>query len=144
MKTPVKVFIIAVLGMAVVGMFLLKKAETTPSSPVSLNSTNRATVAQSTNALPRLMDFGAGKCIPCKMMAPILKELEKEYAGKLDVVFIDVWLNPDAGKPYGIDKIPTQIFYDSAGKELYRHEGFLGKEDILAKWKSFGVDLAGK
>ncbi len=91
--------------------------------------------------LPRLVDLGATKCIPCKMMAPILDDLKRTYAGRLDVQFIDVWENPDAGKKYGISVIPTQIFYDSAGKELFRHEGFLGKEDILAKWKELGVEL---
>jgi thioredoxin 1 len=37
--------------------------------------------------------------------------------------------------------IPTQIFYDAAGRELFRHEGFFGKDDILAKWKELGVSL---
>ena len=92
--------------------------------------------------LPRLVDLGAGKCIPCKLMAPILEELKKTYAGKLDVQFIDVWVNPDEGPKYGIKIIPTQIFYDTAGKELFRHEGFFSREDILAKWKEFGVDLS--
>ena len=91
--------------------------------------------------LPRLVDLGAGKCIPCKMMAPILEELKKEYAGRMNVEFIDVWVNPDAGKPYGIEMIPSQIFFDASGKELFRHTGFFGKEDILAKWKELGVEL---
>ena len=93
--------------------------------------------------LPKLLDLGAGKCIPCKMMAPILEELKKEYVGRMNVEFIDVWQNPDAGKPYGIEVIPTQIFYDAEGKELFRHVGFFAKEDILAKWKELGVDLNG-
>ena len=89
--------------------------------------------------LPRLLDLGAGKCIPCKMMAPILDELKTTYAGKLEVVFIDVWENQQAGEQYGIRMIPTQIFYDAEGRELFRHEGFFSKEDILAKWKEFHV-----
>ena len=94
-----------------------------------------------TNALPKLVDLGAGKCIPCKMMAPILEQMKKDYAGTLDVEFIDVWKNPDAGKQYQIEVIPTQIFYDATGKELFRHIGFYAKADILAKWKELGVDL---
>jgi thioredoxin 1 len=93
------------------------------------------------NPLPKLIDLGAGKCIPCKMMFPVLDELKKEYIGKLDVEFIDVWKNPDAGKQYGIEVIPTQIFYDATGKELFRHIGFFSKDDILAKWKELGMDL---
>ncbi|MGQ9650107.1 MAG: thioredoxin family protein [Phycisphaerae bacterium] len=91
--------------------------------------------------LPRLVDLGAGKCIPCKQMAPILESLKKEYAGRLEVEFIDVWENPQAGHRYRIRMIPTQIFYDATGKELFRHEGFYGREDILKKWKELGVDL---
>ncbi len=91
--------------------------------------------------LPRLVDLGAGKCIPCKMMAPILEELKKTYAGKLDVQFIDVWVNPDEAPKYGIQIIPTQIFFDPGGKEMFRHEGFLSREDILAKWKELGFAL---
>lgn len=93
------------------------------------------------NALPRLVDLGADKCIPCKMMKPILDELQKEYAGRFEVMFIDVWKNEDAGKAYGIKLIPTQIFFDSTGKELFRHEGFFSKEDILSKWKEFGINF---
>jgi len=105
--------------------------------PATAQSADAGTKA----ALPRLVDLGAGKCIPCKMMAPILEELKKTYAGKLDVVFIDVWEKPDEAKKYNINLIPTQIFYDASGKERFRHEGFFSKEDILAKWKELGVDL---
>ncbi len=92
-------------------------------------------------ARPRLLDLGAGKCIPCKMMAPILNELKEQYADRLDVEFIDVWQNRDAAGQYGIQSIPTQIFFDAAGKELYRHQGFFAKEDILKKWRELRVDL---
>lgn len=92
-------------------------------------------------ARPRLLDLGATKCIPCKMMAPILEELKKEYAGRMDVDFIDVWQNRDAASQYGIESIPTQIFFDASGKELYRHQGFIAKDDILKKWQELGVDL---
>jgi len=98
----------------------------------------------STKTLPRLVDLGASKCIPCKMMAPILEDLKKSYDGRMDVEFIDVWKSPKSGKEYGIKIIPTQIFYNSDGKELFRHEGFFGKEDILSKWKELGVDLGSK
>ncbi len=90
-------------------------------------------------ALPRLVDLGAGKCIPCKQMKPILAELTRDYADQFTVVFIDVWEDRAAGEPYGIRMIPTQIFYGADGKELARHEGFMAKKDILAKWKELGV-----
>ncbi len=134
MKTWMKVAIVAWLAVVVVGAVVLKKAKS------AAGSSNSAAAAGAN--LPRLVDLGAGKCIPCKMMAPILEELRKEYAGRFDVEFIDVWLNPDAGKQYGIEMIPTQIFFDASGKELFRHTGFFGKEDILGKWKELGVDVA--
>jgi thioredoxin 1 len=99
--------------------------------------------AEAKNApLPKLIDLGADKCIPCKMMAPILEELKTEYQGRMEVVFIDVWKNPGAGDAYGVQTIPTQIFFDPSGKELFRHTGFFGKEDILAKWKELGIEFA--
>jgi thioredoxin 1 len=92
-------------------------------------------------ALPRLVDLGADKCIPCKMMAPILDELASEYKGQMEVVFIDVWKNREEGQKYGIRAIPTQIFYSAEGREVFRHTGFFPKEEILAKWKELGVEL---
>lgn len=93
--------------------------------------------------IPKLVDLGATECIPCKMMAPVLEELDKEYAGVMDVEFIDVWKpeNKKAARSYGIEEIPTQIFLDPEGKELWRHVGFIAKEDILAKWSKFGYEL---
>lgn len=102
-------------------------------------STPATTQAHLDTLLPRLVDLGAGKCIPCKAMSPILDELRTEYAGIFDVTFIDVWEDTEAAKPYGINLIPTQIFYDADGRERWRHEGFLGKAEILAKWKELGV-----
>ncbi|HUW85171.1 MAG TPA: thioredoxin family protein [Phycisphaerae bacterium] len=79
---------------------------------------------------PRLVDLGADKCIPCKKMAPILEQLREEYKGRLDVEFIDVWKNPGAGRQYGIRVIPTQILYDREGNEVWRHRGFISKENL--------------
>jgi len=90
---------------------------------------------------PRLVDVGAQQCVPCRLMAPVLDELRREYAGVMDVVFIDVWKDPEAGTPYGVELIPTQIFFDGAGRELYRHQGFFAKDDILAMWKQLGYDV---
>ena len=131
-----KYIIIAVL-IAAVGVVLALKQNKTQNPTPQIEQTKPSA------ALPRLVDLGADKCIPCKMMAPILEELKTEYAAVLNVEFIDVWKNPDEAKKYKINIIPTQIFYDASGKELFRHEGFFAKEDILGKWKEFGVDLGG-
>jgi thioredoxin 1 len=84
-------------------------------------------------ALPRLVDLGSTTCIPCKAMAPVLAELKTEYRGKLTVEVIDVATDAQAADKYRIQVIPTQIFLDRQGKELFRHEGFYGKSQILAK-----------
>ena len=94
-----------------------------------------------TKSLPRLVDVGADKCVPCIMMAPILEELKKEYAGVLEVDFVDVWKNPNAGQKYGVRGIPTQIFYDASGKELGRHLGYFSKEQILQSFNKFGIEI---
>jgi thioredoxin 1 len=137
-KTTRIVITIAVVAMAVLAFIAKPNKKTTPATA------NESAAIATTAKLPRLVDLGAGKCIPCKMMAPILEGLKKEYAGRMNVEFIDVWVNPDAGKPYNIEMIPTQIFFDAEGKELFRHVGFFGKEDILGKWKELGVDVTAK
>jgi len=86
-----------------------------------------------------MVDLGANSCVPCKMMAPILQKLEKEYAGKAAIVFIDVWKDPSQGKNFGIRTIPTQIFYDKEGKEVHRHVGFMSEKEIVSQLKSMGV-----
>jgi len=105
-------------------------------------NTTKTTAGSKERPLPRLVELGADRCVPCKLMAPILEELRKDYAGTLQIESIDVWKNPGAAKEYGIRVIPTQIFYDASGKELFRHVGFLSKEDILAKWKDLGITIA--
>ena len=86
-----------------------------------------------------MVDLGAKKCIPCKMMAPILEKLEKVYAGKAAVIFFDVWEDPAPARHFGIRSIPTQIFFDKKGREVYRHEGFLSEEAIVHRLKDMGV-----
>lgn len=98
-------------------------------------------VTKGSPGLPRIVDVGADKCIPCIMMAPTLEELKKEYMGVLIVEFVDVWKNPEGAKPYGVRGIPTQIFYDANGKELKRHPGFISKQGILDEFQKLGIPL---
>jgi thioredoxin 1 len=86
-----------------------------------------------------MVDLGANKCIPCKMMAPIMEKMEKKYAGKAAIIFIDVWENPEQAGRFGIRAIPTQIFYDASGKEISRHVGFMSEEDIIKTLSQLGV-----
>lgn len=143
MNKTTKIIIVVMLLVAVGSVIAIKKNRVNDAS-------SQQTTAQSVDnippqsaeiAIPHLLDLGAGKCVPCRMMKPILEELTQEYEGHMRVTFIDVWENPDAGEKYGIRIIPTQIFYDAQGKELFRHEGFFSKDDILAKWKELGVEI---
>jgi len=86
-----------------------------------------------------MVDLGAKKCIPCKMMAPILEKLEKVYAGRAAIVFLDVWEDPKPAHRFSISGIPTQIFFDKKGKEVFRHLGFLSEEEIIRRLKDMGV-----
>lgn len=88
--------------------------------------------------LPRLLDLGSHSCTPCQMMVPELEAVSEEYAGVVNVDFIDVNENPNAAHSYGIRLIPTQIIFDSDGNELFRHEGYMSREDMTAKLVEFG------
>lgn len=91
--------------------------------------------------LVTFVELGSVRCIPCKMMQPIMKDIEKEYAGQVKVVFHDVWT--PQGEPfarsYKIRVIPTQVFLDKDGEEYFRHEGFFPKDELVKVLKQKGV-----
>jgi thioredoxin 1 len=92
-------------------------------------------------ALPRLLDLGSKSCTPCKMMEPVLAGLQQSHSDQFITEFVDVAKNPQVGQRYRINAIPTQIFLDASGHELFRHEGFMPRQAILAKWGELGVDV---
>ena len=93
------------------------------------------------SSLPVLLELGSHKCPPCRQMTPILNELRNKYSGKFEIRYIDVWKDKAAGEKYGVRAIPTQIFFDSRGREVFRHVGFYPKKDILATWRKIGIKL---
>ena len=103
--------------------------------------------AQNAEAIPpvptpgmvTMVDLGANKCIPCKMVAPVIEELKKEYAGRASILFIDVWERREQVQRFGIRGIPTQIFYDKNGKEAGRHVGYFDKKSIVQIFEQLGV-----
>jgi len=88
---------------------------------------------------PTLVDFGAGYCIPCKKMKPILDSLKKEYNGRANVIFVDIKEERDMPDKYRIQIMPTQVFFDAKGKEVKRHMGFMDNPEIVAEFKALGV-----
>ena len=85
------------------------------------------------------IELGADRCIPCRAMQPIMREIAEEYAGKVQVVFYDVWKDPRPARKYGIQVIPTQVFIDQSGKEILRHVGYFPKEEILKMLRGKGI-----
>ena len=87
------------------------------------------------------VELGSVNCIPCKMMKPVMDQVEKKYPGQVKVVFHDVWTPKGRadGEKYNIRIIPTQVFLDKDGKEYFRHEGFYPFEEVEKILKMKGV-----
>lgn len=115
----------------------------TATSPVKSTITRAQKDSVKNDIIVTFVELGSVNCVPCKMMQPVMKEVEKEYSSQVKVVFHDVW-TPD-GKPYGakygIRSIPTQIFLDKDGKEYFRHEGYFPKEELVKILAMKGVKL---
>jgi thioredoxin 1 len=85
------------------------------------------------------IELGADRCIPCKAMQPIMREIAEEHKDQIQVVFYDVWKDPRPARHYRIQLIPTQVFIDQNGKEIFRHVGFYPKHEILEMLKEKGI-----
>ena len=85
------------------------------------------------------LELGADRCIPCKKMQPIMKEIASAFPDRVQVIFYDVWKDPAPAEKYGIQLIPTQVFLDQKGKEIARHVGLFPKEEILELLKKHGI-----
>ena len=92
------------------------------------------------NGQPTVLDLGSNTCVPCKMMKPILDELEQEYKNRANVVILEIGDYRDLARQYRVRVIPTQIFFDKEGNEYWRHEGFLAKEEIQVKLRELGAE----
>jgi thioredoxin 1 len=145
MKLHTKLFIITILFLAVyaVRSFVVDY----PCNAESFSGKSQATQTTAGKTekagipLVTFVEIGAAKCIPCKAMQPIMKDVAEEYKGQVKVVFHDVWTpkgREDAEK-YNIRMIPTQVFLDKDGKEYFRHEGYFPKEDLIRVIKMQGV-----
>ena len=111
---------------------------------IFLGSLNSSIFASEFDKVPvegmvNMIDLGAKSCIPCKMMAPILEKIKKVYKNKAAIVFIDVREHREQIKRFGIRAIPTQIFYNENGEEVYRHIGFMSEKEIVEQLKRMGV-----
>ncbi len=129
MTRAVKVTVVVALAAAVVGVLAVKAHA-------------RARVPGGAAAgLPRLVELDAVDCAPCRAMASVLDGLRRDCAGTLLIDRIDVREHRDLEAAYRVRFNPTQVFEDPSGRELWRHEGFISRADILAMWRSLGYDL---
>lgn len=148
-----KIVIVAGLALAVVLVVATKKrpqkscglglGQTIIKEPAPVAAPEAASNDPLTGALksgkPVLAEFGRSTCTPCKMMKPILDKLAEELKGKVYVLILDTGDYALLAREYDIRVIPTQIFFDGTGKELFRHVGFMPREDMLAKMKKLGM-----
>jgi cytochrome c-type biogenesis protein len=134
MRASAKAAIVAVV-LASVGSVVALKPSGAPGGPAE------GPAAPGGAGLPRLLELGGGECVACRAMEPVLEALEAGYAGRLKVERIDTAKDEDAWDRYDLYIIPTQVFFDASGTERWRHEGFIAREDIVAKWRELGVEL---
>lgn len=88
---------------------------------------------------PLLVDFGANNCVPCRQLRPILKDIAKEQSGKAEILIIDVYKFKSLAAEHKIQVVPTLIFFDKTGKEVYRHMGAWDKDSIVKKLAEIGA-----
>jgi thioredoxin 1 len=129
----VKIGLIGLIVILITGVSIYKHNET------HYQGSEMETQAQGSKHLPMLIDLGAGYCVPCTQMVPVLEAIKKDFAGRLIVKVIDVSKNPDEANKYGIQLIPTQIIFDANGKEVDRNEGYIPKEDLVKALAKAGV-----
>jgi thioredoxin 1 len=115
----------------------VKKAEPEPQKP----KPEPEKVAEKPKELPRMWDFGSTTCIPCKVMKEILDPMMVDYKGKVDIRIVIVSEEKELTRQARIQIIPTQIFYDPNGKELFRHVGVYPRDSIEAKFREFGFPV---
>lgn len=88
---------------------------------------------------PAVAEFGSDKCAGCREMKTIIDALSREHGTQVNAVAVDVLANREYLRLYRIQALPTQIFFDAQGREIGRHMGVIGEEDILRR---LGVEAA--
>jgi len=79
--------------------------------------------------VPVLVDFKADWCQPCKMMAPVLKQVKQNFKDQIRIIKIDIDKNPAVAQKYGIRGVPTLILFKS-GREMWKQSGVIQANQI--------------
>jgi len=115
----------AVACVVAAGLISCGKSDTTLDG-ISRNETQGATPGT-----PMLLELGSVTCIPCQKMVPVLERLEHEYQDRLQIESHDVRKLPEVGRAWGVMTIPTQVFLDKDGREVFRHVGYFPYEEVV-------------
>jgi len=86
---------------------------------------------------PTLVNFSVIGC--CDRTYPIVQELQSEYNGRVNVIFVNIEEEEILSDLYGVTSIPVQMLFDKDGKEVFRHTGFLPKDRLVAEFAKIGV-----
>ena len=121
-------------------VFILLGCSGQPENKKEAVQTSDSVVADSSSPIT-FIELGSVNCIPCKMMQPVMAAIGKKYAEQIKIIFYDVWKDDQRhyAVQYGIRLIPTQVFLDSEGREIMRHEGFFPELEIDKFLRSRGL-----
>ncbi len=125
-----KITILAVVAVALAGAVIWK---------TSLRASTPAE-REATGGLPALLDFGMGECVTCREMEPIVRELADNYEGRAVIRIIDIREHRDLQAKYRVDVIPTQVFLNDRGNEVFRNVGPMTRDEMIAKLREIGVE----
>ncbi len=128
MKKP---YVIMTLGL-VTALLTILSASASAQSKINLQ-------ALLSKRVPVLLEFGRGWCIPCKYMKPILEDMGAAYQGKAIVMTVDMDANKDLVRDFRVRMMPTQVFLAPDGKEFFRNEGTLERNQIAFVFGKMGL-----
>jgi thioredoxin 1 len=126
-----------VSAIVLLSCLLQAQQETSPSPVGSLDSAGFARVRL--NGKHSLIEFGGRNCIPCRQMQPVLAELNTTYGRTLNIYNVYMENGRNLFREYRIVLIPTQVIFDSSGREIGRHVGLWEKDEVVAELKRLRI-----
>ena len=124
-----------VLVLAGAGLYRGLIAKAPPAAEVA------ASPSTPTAGLPRMVEIGSDSCATCIAMQQVVADLRTHHVGRLEVVSINLRQYPEQVKVWKVKFIPTQVFLDGQGRELYRHVGYLPRPAVEERFAALGFPL---
>lgn len=140
-KSRLLIPLILAVGIVVVLLLKSQRPEHDATFPGADKFTIESTFAEMAGGRPTLVELGSTTCVPCQMMKKVLTGVHARYGENLNILFFDVTTHPNFGRKFSVNMIPTQVFLDAIGNEVFRHEGYLPEEQIVAKWEELGIAI---